>query len=175
MTGRRQPLAARVRNGSYRTWWPPASARLRPLAKRRSARAPHREVPPCQRPPSPKRLSRKHSRWLAQHGRKRVYRSRFRAWLAIARICVKERQVVSRWRGNPSFLVPYECRWASRWEAGRTGPAHIHIGHQAWRGSAQQRWLRRRLFRPAHQYVIWPYYRARRRARLYKKERSRAR
>lgn len=35
---RRQPLAARVWGGNYRTWWPPDSTRLRKLAKRRSAR-----------------------------------------------------------------------------------------------------------------------------------------
>jgi len=112
---------------------------------------------------------RQHRLWLAQHGRKRAYRSHARAWLVIARLCVKDREVFSRRRGQVMFLVPYDCAWTDEWTAGKQGPAHVHIGHQAWRKSRLRRRVHRYVLWPQYRYVIWPYYRARSRWRRHRK------
>lgn len=114
---------------------------------------------------------RQYQKWAAQHGRKRAYRSHARAWLTIARICIREREVTSRWRGSRTMLVPYDCRWTDRWEAGKSGPVHVHIGHQAWNGSRAKRRLHHLVIYPVRRGVIWPFFRARRRWRKFLKNR----
>lgn len=109
--------------------------------------------------------------WAAQHGCKRVYRSRGRAWLVIVRLWVKDRQVVNYRRGRARFLVPYECTWTDNYHEDRRGPAHIHIGHQSWHGSAARRRLHRWVLWPWQRHVLWPFYRARSRWRRYRKSR----
>lgn len=109
--------------------------------------------------------------WAAQHGCKRVYRSRASAWAAIARLWVKDRKVVSHRRGHARFLVPYSCTWTDDYHEDRRGPAHVHIGHQSWRGSAARRRLHRWVIWPWQRAVLWPYCRARSRWRRYRKDR----
>jgi hypothetical protein len=117
-------------------------------------------------------MSRRRSDWLAQHGRKRTYPSRARAWLAIARICIRERELVSRRRGDARYLVPYACTWSGDWQAGRGHVPHIHIGHRSWRKSRTRRRLHRLLVYPARRLVIWPCYRARSRWRQFQKKKK---
>ena len=88
--------------------------------------------------------------WLAQHGRKRVYRSRWRAWLAILSLWARERKADS--------LMPYYCTRTDDWRAGRTGVPHVHIGHSRYSQVA-------RLRHAVNKRVVWPYYRARSRWR----------
>lgn len=101
-------------------------------------------------------MSRK-GQWLAAHCGKRKYRSRWHAWAVILRIWVRNRVIDS--------LEPYTCTWAPHWSQGRTGAPHIHIGHGRY---APFSWLRRQL----HLYVVWPYYRARRRYRRRRKSKQ---
>lgn len=114
-------------------------------------------------------MRRQEERWLAQHGVKRVYRSHARAWLVIIRLHVKDREVISRRRGDARFLVPYDCTWTDDWRAGRNGAVHVHIGHQRWKTSRLRRRVHFFLVWPHRRFILWPYYRARRRWRQYKK------
>jgi hypothetical protein len=88
--------------------------------------------------------------WRACHGTKRTYPTRTRARLVICRIWLRERRIDS--------LQPYTCTWADHWERGRTAAPHIHIGH-ARRAYPERagHWLRK--------YLLWPFYRLRRRVR----------
>jgi hypothetical protein len=88
--------------------------------------------------------------WRAAHYGKRRYRTRRQAWLVIARIWLRERRLDS--------LEPYTCRWGADWNAGRSAPPHIHIGHGKYTPASRAR----------HQLnlrVVWPLYRARARFR----------
>ena len=99
--------------------------------------------------------------WLSKHGRKRTYSSHARAWLAIARICLQDRELC--------LLYPYDCTWTDDWRDGPIAAPHVHVGHyrrHRWRKSRARRLLYRYAVWSARRYVIWPYYRARRRRRL---------
>jgi hypothetical protein len=91
------------------------------------------------------------------HGRKRVYASRRRAWLAIIRLWARQRRV--------DTLAPYACTWGSRWEDGRGHAPHIHIGHG-------RHLLSDRMTHVVARYTIWPLYQARRRWRQFRKGRQ---
>jgi hypothetical protein len=53
-------------------------------------------------------------------------------------------------------LRPYVCRWGHTPVLGQTAAPHLHIGHHKRR---PRRWLKR--------LIIWPYYRTRRRVRMW--------
>jgi hypothetical protein len=88
--------------------------------------------------------------WRAAHCGKRRYHSRWRAWLVIARIWLRERRADS--------LQPYTCRWGPDWSAGRTAEPHVHIGHGKYTPA-------QRLRRQVKRRVVWPLYRLRARWR----------
>jgi len=93
----------------------------------------------------------KYNDWRFKHYGKRVYPSRWRAWLAILHIWVRERRFDS--------LVPYACRWAGRADEGKTAGVHIHIGHGRYTPQARARRRLRQMF-------VYPFFRARRWVRV---------
>lgn len=95
-------------------------------------------------------MTGRYYQWRAEHGRKRVYRSRGRAWLAIFRLWARERKIDS--------LMPYWCRRTDDWREGKKGLPHVHIGHSRYAPVA-------RAVHQVNKKAIWPCYRARSRWR----------
>jgi len=84
--------------------------------------------------------------WHYQHGRKVSYPDRKAAERT------RWRLMICCWQFG---LSSYPCRWGPRWQDGRRGgQLHWHLGHRRKTGRT---WLK--------VYVVWPYYRLRRRWR----------
>lgn len=109
--------------------------------------------------------ARRYDEWRRAHQGKYRFATRRRAWRAIASMCWRRRQLDVR-------LTPYTCRWGADPAAGKhAGQPHLHVGHsqrlwpplqasRGWRRKARHWWCT---------LLVWPYYRARRRVRAWKK------
>lgn len=95
------------------------------------------------------RQARTYRTWRAAHSGKWRYPTRRRAWLAVFRLCIRQRHL--DWQ-----LHPYECRWGPDWRKGATFPPHLHIGH-----GRQVRPLPKRIWYWWRRLAVWPYYRYR--------------
>lgn len=87
--------------------------------------------------------------WASGHRKKVRYDTRWQAWRGAVRLCWRKRRL-------DVLLRPYRCRLGLDYARGHVYPEHWHIGH------SRKRKTQRTVLRT---WVVWPYYRLRRRWR----------